>query len=214
MTTFVVDWQQSKERETTDIWKKHFKLDSLNISTKDGSNFEMDARILMEIDDDSIIVKSFGSFTVFVDDLLSILVRNFFTYKDVAEVTLHRSEIQEEFSKLAQEKLLKYGVKMITFMIVNTSMLSSFKGKESKVVIKKCHIKEKGYGGNILLIFFGGVLLLAVSLGISTLTDKQSVNIDYKISIIYGIIVPILAIIIIYQHFEIEKLRRMLAKEE
>lgn len=216
--SFVVDWRQFDVSATIGIWKNYFKFDPLNISTKDGFNCEMDARIIMEIDDDSFIIKDFDSFPVFVENMLNILVRNFFTYKEMAEITLNRLKIQDEFSKLAEEKLVKYGVKVTMFMITSASMLSPipFHDAETvevtKVTIKRTsRFEDKGRRGNILLIFFGGLLLLAVSLGI-TLADKQSVNIDYMFSVMVGFIVPILAIITIYQYFEIEKLRKMLVK--
>jgi hypothetical protein len=60
MTTFIVDWQQPRENATAEMWKNHFKFNPLDICTKDGNNFEMGARIIVEIDDDSIIVKNFG----------------------------------------------------------------------------------------------------------------------------------------------------------
>jgi hypothetical protein len=214
MATFVVDWRRFDNSGTTETWKNHFNFDPLNISSKDGLNCEMDARIIMEIDDDSVIIKNFGSFPVFVENMLSILVRNFFTYKEMVEMTLNRLKVQEEFSKLAEEKLTKYGVKVTVFMIANMSMLSPIivKNEERKDEIKQTgNFKDKDSRDNILLIFFGGLLLLSVWLGI-TLADKQSVNIDYRFSVVYVIIVPILAIILIYQYFEIKKLRTMLAK--
>jgi hypothetical protein len=146
MTTFIVDWQPPKENTIAELNKNHFKLNPLDIKTKDGRNFEMDARMIMEIDDESIIVKYFGSFPVFVDNILSVLVRNYFTYKEIAEITVLvrnyftyeeiaeitscRLKIQDQFSELAQEKLKKYGVKIISFTIVNTSTLSSFSTKD------------------------------------------------------------------------------------
>lgn len=139
MTTFIVDWQSPKENSITELNENHFKFNPLNISTKNGSNFEMDARIIMEIDDDSAIVKLFGSVPVFVDNILSILVRNFFTYKEITETTSYRLKIQEEFLKLAQEKLTKYGVKINTFMI---SFIT--KDKKQKTAIEKTRsVKDK-----------------------------------------------------------------------
>lgn len=213
MTTFIVDWQQ--ESATTELHKNQFKFNSLNITAKDGLNFEMDARIIMEIDDDSTIVKLFGSVPIFVENILSVLVRNFFTYKEVSEITTCRSKIQEQFSELAQEKLANYGVKIITFMIVYMTMPSSFitSDKEQKTEKEKIrHFEDKGVRGNILLIFLGGVLLLAALLGISILTDEKLTSVDYRSFAMFGIIIPILAVIIIHQHFEIKMLRRMLTK--
>jgi hypothetical protein len=215
MTTFIVDWQQHKESATTELGENHFKFNPLNICTKDGMNFEMDARIIMEIDDDSIIVKLFGSVPVFVGNILSVLVRNFFTYKEVSEITTCRPKIQEQFSELAQAKLANYGVKIIAFIIVNTTMPSSFFASDKEPKTEKMKIRQvedKGVGGNLILIFLGGVLLLTASLGISILADEKLTNVDYRSFVMFGIIIPILAVIIMHQHFEIKMLRRMFIK--
>lgn len=229
MKVFVVDWRQPRESTTTKIWKNpresimteiwenSFKFNPINITTKDGCSCEMDARIIMEIDDDSPIVKNSGSFSYFVDNTLSVLVRNFFTYKEISDIVLDRLKTEGQFIYLAQKKLVEYGVKITMFTIVYTALISSFgaKNEEPKMVTKETYrIKDADKGSNNLLIFFGTILLLTVSLGISVLVYKESVNVDYRFSIIAGIIVPILFVIITYQHFEIKKLMRMLAKED
>jgi len=130
---------------------------------------------------------------------------------------LDRLKTEGQFIYLAQKKLVEYGVKITMFTIVYTALISSFgaKNEEPKMVTKETYrIKDADKGSNNLLIFFGTILLLTVSLGISVLVYKESVNVDYRFSIIAGIIVPILFVIITYQHFEIKKLMRMLAKED
>lgn len=145
MTTFTIDWQQPKENTIIETGRNHFKFNPLNIRTKEGCNFEMDARMIVEIDDDSIIVQNFGSFSVFVDNTLSTLVGNSFTYKERDNIFSNRLKIQEELTGMLQEYLTRYGVKVIIFMIVYTSMLSPFVTLEEP----KMTIRDTRAGKNV-----------------------------------------------------------------
>lgn len=209
MTTFTIDWQQPKENTIIEIGKNHFKFNPLNIRTKEGCNFEMDARMIVEIDDDSIIVQNFGSFSVFVDNTLSVWVRNFFTYKERDNILSNRLKIQEELTGMLQEYLTRYGVKVIVFMIVYTSMLSPFVTlEEPKTVIRDTYIRKNVSQMEPYIIIYYGLLggVSLVLLSIAILLNILSINIDIKIPIILCIIISIIIVAMsVYQYSKIEK---------
>lgn len=122
MTSIIIDWQREN---TTEIMKNHLKFNPLDIRAKDGSSCEMDARIILEIADDSVIVQNFGSLPVLVDKILNKWIRNYFTYKEMKDVLSNRLILQEELVGFLQERLKMYGMKVTAFTIVYTSISSS-----------------------------------------------------------------------------------------
>lgn len=207
MKTFTIDWRRGEESVITEIGKNHFRLNPLNICTKDGLNCEMDARIIMEINDDSIIFKNFSSFPVFADNTLSILVRNFFTYKETEDVVTNRLKIQDELVKLLQGKLEQYDISIIAFMIVHTTMPSSLiTCEEPKIIVRDVHIGKNVPDIESYIIICGllGCMLLIV-LSVVILLNILSIGIDIKIPIGLCMVISIAIIIIsIYQCSEME----------
>lgn len=209
MTTFIVDWCQLKENTITEMWKNHFKFNPLNIRMKDGNNFDMDARIIVEMDNGSTIVQSFGSFSVFVGNTLNVLVRNFFTCKKREDIVFHRLKTQDELVMLLQEKLVQYGVKITTFMIIYTTILSPFVTlEEQKIIIRDTYVIENVSQMEPYMIIYYGLLggVSFVLLSSVILFNMLSIEIDIKVPIMLCIIISIIIIVTsIYQYSKIER---------
>jgi hypothetical protein len=178
----------------------------------------MDARMIMQIDDDSAIVENFGSFPVFVDKTLSTWIRGLLRYKETENIITNRLKIQEELVELLQEYLKRYGVKVIMFLIsyVDLSPVSA-RNEEQHIIIKDAHIVKNISDMKYELIckFLGSALLLLVLLSVAILFDPPSRDTEGKIPITWGTIISFIVIIMgIYQYFEIRKIRQIASKEE
>lgn len=218
MTTFIVDWQRPTECSRVDVDANRFRFDPLRIYTKDAFNFEMDARMIMQIDDDSAIVNDFGSFPDFVETKLSILIRLFFESKARVDIVPKRSEIQEELVTVLRNELKEYNVEIqkfiISYMLMREFLPESYTKKDiPKEVIemtKETHSVEdvsdlKRAMDHIVL---ERMFLLLVILSVAILMDILSVYFGYTILAILGAIISIVAIVMnVYQYLEIRKIR-------
>ena len=124
MRFIIIDWQKRTGTETIEEEENHFKLNPLHMRTKDVFNFEMEARMILRTDDDddSIIIKNFGSFSIFIEKKLNVLFENFFMYKERQDIMTNRLKIKEELVDILQKELTKYNMKIIEFMIVSMSV--------------------------------------------------------------------------------------------
>lgn len=227
MTSITIDWQEHAERLTKEIATNHFGLPSLLIYTKDGFSLKMDARMILQIenDDNSIIIKNFDSFPDFVENTLNTLIRVFFANKEREEILLKRLKIQEELVDTLQKELAKYNVTIQKIMIMSMLMPSSLgvgikngiQHKEHKWTIKDIyHFKDiPDWKDDIICAFLGGMFLLLILLAIAILLDALSINLDYKIPIRLGTIISIIVIAIgIYQYLQIRKIRQMIERSK
>lgn len=115
MKDIIVDWQNG-EHITKEIYTANFKFRPLNIYTKDGSRFEMDARVIIQTDDDSIFVENFDSSSILTE--MNILISNFFMGKDVRDIFHERQKIQDGLVEILNKEFIKYNAKVCKFMIV------------------------------------------------------------------------------------------------
>lgn len=129
MASYIIDWQQHEEYVPREIMKviddvidcktKYFKINPLNICTKDGIWFEIDARMIIQLENDSLIIKNFGSISIFVEDMLNPLIKNFLNGKERAiDLFSNRLKIVKELIDILQIELAKYDVRTQSFIIV------------------------------------------------------------------------------------------------
>lgn len=220
MKSFMVDWQHGASNDISEIEANHFRLGPLFITTKDKFCIEMEARMVIQIDDDSIIIKTFGSFPAFITNALNTLITYFFWYKERNDIMSNRVEIKEELVDELQKRLTEYNVKISQFMIV--SMLVC------EPVVKKYTIDKNDIGSgsieemhhseyvsdlrnNIFSIILERMLLLFVLTIVAFIFIMLSAYYDNKIYPILGALVSITVIIMgIYQYLEIRKMKKML----
>jgi len=221
MTSITIDWQEHAERSIKEIATNNFILPSLLIYTKDGFSLKMDARMILQIDndDDSIIIKNFDSFPDFIENTLNTLIRIFFANKEREDILLKRFNIQEELVDALQKELAMYNVTIQKIMIMSMLMPSFFgigiknciQHKEHKWNIKDIyHFKDiPDWKDDIICAFLGSMFLLLILLAIAILLDVLSINVDYKIPIRPGTIISTVVIVIsIYQYLQIRKIRQ------
>lgn len=211
MTSIIVDWQQHAEPEIEETEENHFKMKPLPLYTKDGHSMEMEARMILQIDDDSIIIKKFGSFAIFIEEMLNVLTRNFFTYKERQVITLNRLNIQKELAGLLQEKLAKYNVKKIDIMMVSMLMqefgIPRSTKSETEKSIKEIHQFESVDNGcgkiyDILKGMFSLLTILSILVSLIIIM----MNFDHNAPVRLGTIVAIIVVITgIRQYLEIRK---------
>ena len=130
MASYIIDWRQPND-VTTEIRQfidedviggiaaKRFKINPLNVCTKDGRCLEIDARMIIQLDDASFIIARFGSIPDLVKERVDPLINNFFSHKERATDLLpNRLKLQEELIGVLQIELTKYHVKVQSFTIV------------------------------------------------------------------------------------------------
>ena len=213
MTSIIVDWQKDAKPEVCETEENHFKITPLCIYTKDGHSMEMEARMILQIDDDSIIIKKkFGYFTTFIEEMLSPLIRNFFTSKERNDITLNRLNVQKELAGLLQEKLAEYNVRKIELMMVSMLMpeyvlLRSTKSETEQSIKEIHHFENVDNGCTKIYEVLKGTFSLLILLVILTSLSIVLVNFDYNAPLRLGTILAIIVIIIgIRQYFDIRKL--------
>lgn len=81
MDSYIIDWRQHDEYVTTEIKQfidedvigsiatKRFKINPLNVCTKDGLCLEIGARMIIQLENDSFIIARFGSIPDLVKEL-------------------------------------------------------------------------------------------------------------------------------------------------
>lgn len=216
MTNFIVDWGKST-KYVKEIAANYLKVDPLIIYTKDGFNFEMDARMIIQIDDDSIIMKNFRSFQDFVEARLNVLIRTFFSSRRKVDIVTNRLGFQEELVIVLQKELTEYGVKIQKFMIVYMLMpqfsIRKYISKGMGKMIEETHnvkgIKDISELKNDMNhIVLERMILLLILLSVAILLDILSLYFGYTTLAILGIIISITVTIMnIYQYLEIRKIR-------
>lgn len=131
MDSYIIDWQRPEEWTTKEISQfadedviggiaaKRFKINPLNVCTKDGRCLEIDARMIIQLDDASFIIARFGSILDLVKERVNLLISNFLSHKERAiDLFSNRLKLQEELIDVLQIELTKYHVKVQSFMIV------------------------------------------------------------------------------------------------
>ncbi len=214
MTTFIVDWQRPTGCSKIGVDANRFRFDPIIIYTKDAFNFEMDARMIMQIDDDMAIVTNFGSFPDFVKTKLTVLIRGFFESKARVDIVPKRSEIQEELVTVLRNELKEYKVDIQKFIISYMLMPDvDIKRSIPNGVIemaKETHSVEAVLDMKRAMdhIVLERMFLLLVVLSVAILMDILSAYFGYTILAILGVIISIVAIIMnVYQYLEIRKIR-------
>jgi hypothetical protein len=101
------------------IVAKCFKINPLNVCTKDGSCLEIDARMIIQLDDASFIIARFGSIPDLVKERVEPLINNLLSHKERAiDLLSNRLKLQEDLTDAIQIELTKYHVKIQSFTIV------------------------------------------------------------------------------------------------
>lgn len=131
MNSYIIDWQRSEEWTAKEISQfidedviggiatKRFKINPLNVSVKDGHCLEIDARMIIQLDDALFIIARFGSILGLVKERVNLLISNFLSHKERAiDLFSNRLKLQEELIDALQIELTKYHVKVQSFMIV------------------------------------------------------------------------------------------------
>ena len=223
MTYFIVDWQRPGEYVPTETEENRFKLNPLPVCTKDRFSLETEARIILEIDDNSIIIKNFGSLIAFIEDKLTPLVREFFTCKERVEIISKRQSIQKELVEMLQKELIRYGVKISSFMMISMlpyePRVKNDKNDKKDLVkesIKEESIKEIFHPGDLsdlrldmFPILLERLLLLLALATVALVLTMLSAYYDNKIYPILGALISITVIVMgIYQYLEIKKIRK------
>lgn len=224
MKTFMVDWKHGESNDISEIETNHFRSGPLFITTEDKFCIEMEARMTIQIDDDSVIIGTFGSFPAFITNALNNLITYFFWYKERNDIMTNRLEIKKELVDELQERLTKYGVKISDIVMV--SMLTcepcvkKYKvdkndaGNES---IKEIHSSEdlSDLRRNMFSILLERMLLLLVLATVAFVLIMISIYYGNKIYMILGSLVSITVIVMgIYQYLEIRKIRKMIKQEK
>jgi hypothetical protein len=180
---------------------------------------KMEARMILQIDDDSIIIKKFGSFTIFIEEMLNVLTRNFFTYKEIQDITLNRLNIQKELVELLQEKLKEYNVRKIDLMMVSMLMpeygIPRSTKSETEKSIKEIHHFENAIvsdnGCDKIYDILKGMFSLLTILSILVSLIIILMNFDHNAPIRLGTVIAIIVIITgIRQYLEIRKMMNTL----
>lgn len=123
MNTYIIDWRlpeimRSIDKDIIDDKAvKHFNVNPLNICTKDGICLEVDARMIIQLDDASFIIARFGSIPDLVKERVDPLINNFLSNKERI-TNLNREKLGEELIDVLQTELVKYHVKVQYFTIV------------------------------------------------------------------------------------------------
>ncbi len=213
MTSIIVDWQKDAKPEICETEENRFKIAHLCVYTKDGYSMEMEARMILQIDDDSIIInKKLGSFTTFIEEMLSPLIRNFFTSKERNDITLNRLNVQKELAGLLQEKLAEYNVRKIELMMVSMLMpeyglLRSTKSEteKSKKEIHQFENVDNEHGEiyKVLKAMFSLLTILSILVSLIVIMMNFDHNNPIRLSTIVAIIVVIIGI---RQYFDVRKL--------
>lgn len=217
MTTLMIDWQKGADDDLTEVDINHFRIVPLPIITKDKFELELEARIVMEIDDFSTIINTFHTFPAFITNGLNNLIVYFFWYKERNDIMTNRLEIKKELIDELQERLTKYGVKISDFVMVsmmpyeprikNDKNDKKDLDKESIIVtdsleigsdnryIKTTENSLKRFSLiNFMLIIVSSIIIL--------------VNIEYNDPFRFSTFISILVLIIcITQYFEIRKVK-------
>lgn len=131
MDSYTIDWRQPNEYVTTEIRQfisedviggiaaKRFKINPLNVCTKDGLCIEVDARMIIQLENESFIIARFGSIPDLVKERVDPLINNFLSHKERAiDLLSNRLKLQEELIDALQIELTKYHVKIQSFTIV------------------------------------------------------------------------------------------------
>jgi len=212
MKSIIVDWQKDAKPEICETEENHFRMKPLSVCTKEGFSMEMEARMILQIDDDSVIIKKFGSFATFIEEMLDILTRNFFTYKERQNIMSNRLNIQKELAGLLQEKLAEYNVRKIELMIVSMLMpeygIPRSTKSETERSIKEIHHfenvdNEHGKIYEVLKAMFSLLTILSILVSLIIIMMNLDHNTPIRLSTIVAIIVVIIGI---RQYFDIRKL--------
>lgn len=123
MKSYIIDWRQPEGYTTKEISQiidedviggitaKRFKINPLNVCTKDGSCLEIDARMIIRLDDASFIIAKFGSILDLVKEIVDPLINNFLSHEERAiDLFSNRLKLQEELIEALQIELTRYHV--------------------------------------------------------------------------------------------------------
>jgi len=134
MDSYIIDWRSPDKYVTTEtiqlvgkdtvdgIATKRFNINSLNVRTKDGFYLEIDARMIIQLDDNSFIIARFGSIPGFAEYVVNPLINDFLSHKERADVFSNRLKLQEELIDKLQIELVRYHTKVQSFIIVYCSI--------------------------------------------------------------------------------------------
>lgn len=138
MDSYIIDWRSPDKyimtetmrlvgKDTVDgIAAKRFNINSLNVRTKDGFYLEIDARMIIQLDDNSFIIARFGSIPRFAEYVVNPLVNDFLRHKERAiDLCSNRLKLQEDLADELQIELARYHIKIRSFIMVYSNVVSN-----------------------------------------------------------------------------------------